>query len=120
MQANKYLTLSKAIPYYFKMLEKLVVIKIKGSNIIIKNVANIAYLALNKYYNKTRNLLALYIITICDFKYKIRVLSGFKRIRAMQALQLRELEGILRLYITNIRRGPIIFMLLRFKKKLII
>ena len=52
MQANKYLTLSKAIPYYFKMLEKLVVIKIKGTNIIIKNVANIAYLALNKYYNR--------------------------------------------------------------------
>jgi hypothetical protein len=72
MQANKYLTLSKAIPYYFKILEKLVIIKIKGINITIKNAANVAYLALNDYYSKTKDLLALYITTICDLKYKIK------------------------------------------------
>jgi hypothetical protein len=72
MQADKYLILSKVIPYYFKILEKLIVIKIKGTNIAIKNAASVAYLALNKYYSKTKDLLALYIITICDFRYKIR------------------------------------------------
>jgi len=54
------------------MLEKLVVIKIKGINITIKNVANIAYLALNNYYSKTKNLLALYIIIIYNLRYKIK------------------------------------------------
>jgi len=72
MQANKYLTLSKAIPYYFKMLEKLVVVKIKGINIALNNTTSIIYLALNKYYSKTKDLLALYIIMICDLRYKIK------------------------------------------------
>ena len=72
MQANKYLTFSKAILYYFRMLKKLAIVKIKGINITIKNVANIAYLALNNYYSKTKNLLALYIIIIYNLRYKIK------------------------------------------------
>ena len=72
MQANKYLTFSKAILYYCRMLKKLAIVKIKSINIAIKNAANAAYLALNNYYSKIKDLLALYIITICDLKYKIK------------------------------------------------
>jgi predicted Na+-dependent transporter len=72
MQADKYPTLSKAIFYYFKMLEKLAIIKTKSINIAIKNAANAAYLALNNYYSKTKDLLALYIIIIYNSRYKIK------------------------------------------------
>jgi hypothetical protein len=54
------------------MLKKLVVIKIKGINIALNNTTSIIYLALNKYYSKTKDLLALYIIMICDLRYKIK------------------------------------------------
>ena len=54
------------------MLEKLIVIRIKSTNVAIKNAASIAYLALNNYYSKTKDLLALYIIIICNLRYKIK------------------------------------------------
>jgi hypothetical protein len=54
------------------MLEKLIVIRIKGTNVAIKIAASIAYLALNNYYSKTKDLLALYIIIICNLRYKIK------------------------------------------------
>jgi len=72
MQANKYPTFNKTISYYFKILKKLVVINTKSTNVAIKNAASVAYLALNNYYSKTKDLLALYIAIICNLKYKIK------------------------------------------------
>jgi hypothetical protein len=54
-------------------MEKLLVIKTKGTNQAIKSTASVAYSTLSDYYGKTKDIAALYVATICDPRYKIKV-----------------------------------------------
>jgi hypothetical protein len=72
MQVDDYLTLHWVIPYYFRIIEKLLVIKTEGTNQAIKSAASVAYSTLSDYYGKTKDITAPYVTTICDPRYKIK------------------------------------------------
>jgi hypothetical protein len=58
-------------PHYFRIMEKLSVIKTEGANQAIKSVASAAYSTLSGYYGKTKDIAAPYVATICNPRSRV-------------------------------------------------
>jgi hypothetical protein len=93
MQADQYPTLYKVIPYYFRMLEKLAVIKTEGTNQAIKSAASIAYSALNDYYGKTKDLPIPYVTIICNPRYKMKAFEWLWKDEGNASIAIRRARG---------------------------
>jgi hypothetical protein len=93
MQADDYPTLHRVIPHYFRMMEKLSVIKTEGTNQAIKSAASAAYSTLSDYYGKTKDIAAPYVATICDPRYKMKAFEWLWRDEGNASAAVRRARG---------------------------